>query len=460
MSKLTLDNGFIYSDFKDRHLTWLPLYRYWGALIIWATSSYSLVVMNVINSVLGALTAVLACWFGIQILDKKTGLLVGLAISITPYLVVFSVVSMAEILGALVLLAWFVSLYNDKYELALLCAFLAALTRYELIFLIGISVFLFTYLKNYKAAVYSALGLFLGLGIWSYWAFVNSGNPLNWLLMRFQSTTLSNNFYTGGNTWKDDVLIPLATLLQVFPLVAFFIWFKRPKTVSKTKAEKWVFIMGFITLSHWLFFFVAQLKVIAYPDPRFFIISLPITTLWFFALFQNGYFRKFVTQRVIFFLLGLSLIQLIVPFYRQYSIQPRIDVGHWIKEHINTKEVIWSDLAVAIVESDRSPDLYISSDNLIPKKSRNSELQNKWISSRLDSLNIEYLTSYNAPFDYTQQVWPQIKNLEPFEWEGYTFIPLYYNRPFVRDKASLHAILREKFEAGREVASIWKVYKN
>ena len=461
MSKLTLENGFVYSDFKDRHLTWLPLYRYWGSLIMLITGSYSLMVMNVVNSVNGSLVAVLGAWFTSSLTDKRTGFLAGLAIALLPYLMVFSYISQAEMLGGGLLLLWLVSLYKEKFWLSALFAALAALTRYELTFLIGLCMLPFLYFRNYKPILYSVGGLVLGLGIWSWWAWLNSGNPINWLLMRIQSTTHSSGYYAeDANLFFDNIFIPVTTVLQAFPLVVFFIWWKKPEDHKPIKDRFWFFMMGYITLAHWLFFFLAQFKIMAYPDPRFFILSLPITVIWFFGMWQRGYFRPFVQRRIVFLFLIFSLLQLIVPYFRQYSLQPRKEVGTWIKENVEGEEVIWSDLAVSIVESDRDPKSFISSDKLLPKPVRQTGQQTEWILNKIDTLNVEYITSYKVPFDYTQTLWPEISELQPFEWEGVTFVPVFYYEPYRYREATIHNYLRQQFEAPLETASIWKIYRN
>ena len=134
MSKLTLENGFLYSDFKDRHWTWLPLYRYFGSVVMFITGSYSLWIMNISNILIGALTAVLGSHFGSKLLDEKTGLLIGVSISLMPYLMVFSFINMAEMLGGFLLLGWLYVVYKEEYLFVILLAFFASLTRYELTF--------------------------------------------------------------------------------------------------------------------------------------------------------------------------------------------------------------------------------------------------------------------------------------------------------------------------------------
>ena len=461
MSKLTLENGFIYTDFKDRAVAWLPFYRYWGSLVLLVTGSYSLTVINIANTFIGALVVSLTSWIGAQLINPKTGLLIGITAAIIPYMMVFSYTSMPEMLGALLLLGWFYGLYKSNIWLIVICSALGALTREEITFLIGVSVLPLFYFKNYKAVGYSIGGLVLGLGIWSWWAYLNFGNPLSWLLNRFESTTSSTAFYAEtGNFWVEYLLTPLSSLVQVFPLLLLFLWIKRPDSKSDSESNQWMFLTGFLVLVHWIFIFVAQFKIIAYPDPRMFILTVPFAIIWFFNLVKRGYFKDFVSRKVIFIFLVISLIQLVVPYYRQYSLQPRKEVGEWIKENVQGDDLIWSDLAVSIVESERDPNFYISSDKLIPKEIKQTEIEEDYIADAIVSKEINYITSYKAPFDYTQTLWPEIQDQQPFEWKGITFVPVFSYAPFQYTEAGVHNFLRSKFEAPLQMATVWKLYRN
>jgi hypothetical protein len=458
MSKLTLDNNWLYTDFKDRQYTWLPWYRYWGALVMWLTGTYSLFVMNVVNSVIGAITALLGGWFTLKLADLKTALWAGFAIALMPYLMIFSYVNMGEMQGGLLLLLWVIGVSRKNFWVVAISALLAALTRYELIFLVAIALIPLWVMNQRKAVYFSIGGLGLALTLWSIWAWVNSGNPLNWLLMRIDSTTQSSGFYAeDANTLFRFVFLPLAAILQAFPLVIFFIWFKKKGSMLSRKFTP-QYLMGFLIISHLVFFLVAQTKIMAYPDTRFFVISLPIATIWFMLLLRGGYFRPFVRPRIVFFLLGLSLLQLIVPFYRQYSLQPRKEVGEWMAKNLETDTKVWSDLAVAIVESGYEPSNFHSSENLYPKNERGFENAHEFLGNRLKSQNIEYLSSYPAPFDYTSQLIPQLNNHEAFEWNGISFVPVFVYYPYQMKVASAHNFLRYQFEKATFPASVWRIY--
>ena len=114
-------------------------------------------------------------------------------------------------------------------------------------------------------------GIALALGGWCWWAYINSGNPINWLLLRIESTTRSSSFYAEQAHFLIRFLLtPLGTAIQAFPLVIFFIGYKRKKISFIHKELDFIRLLGSITILHWIFFFLAQLKIMAYPDPRFF----------------------------------------------------------------------------------------------------------------------------------------------------------------------------------------------
>lgn len=454
MSKLTLDHNWVYSDFKDRHLTWLPLYRYWGAFLIWITGNVSLEVMNMANIFIGSFTAVAGGWLALLVSDKKAALLAGMGIALMPYLIVFSFMSMGEMMGGLMLLLWFVGVVKRNIWLIIIPAFCAALDRYELTFLIGLSVLPLWWMNERKSAIWTVVGLGSALLLWSGWSMYNAGNPLNWLLMRIESTTRSSGFYAeNANVLIRFILLPLATIIQAFPIVIFFIWFRgKPKLQREFNP---VFLMGFIVLSHLAFFMVAQTKIMASPETRFFVISLPLTTVWFMLLFRQERFRPFVTQRKVFLFLAITLLQLIVPFYRQYNLQPRREVGYWMREHLDDSAKVWSDMAVSIVESKKNYHNFYSSEVLIPEK-READINE--FANRLKQENIEYVTSYPAPFDFSSFLIPELNQHEPFEWQGITFVPVYVYKPYIMETASLHSYLRYRFEEVVKPASIWRIY--
>ena len=57
-----------------------------------------------------------------------------------------------------------------------------------------------------------------------------------------------------------------------------------------------------------------------------------------------------------------------MPFYRQYSLQPRKEIGWWMKNNITGSSKIWSDLAVPIVESELEIESFISSYYLLDEQ--------------------------------------------------------------------------------------------
>ncbi len=456
MSRLTLVNDWAYSDFKDRHLTWLPAIRYWGAIVQWVTGTYSLQVMNVANSILGIATVGIGAHFATKLFENKWALYAGVILAIQPYSIVFSYMNMAEVLGALVVLGWFYGLHKQIPWVILITTFLAVLTRTELIYLVGITIIYLFVIGERKRAFWSAIGAGTGLILWFAYSWWATGNPLGWMLIRIGSTTSSTEFYTeDANLIIRYGLLPLFALLQAFPLIVFFIWLK--KTAITFNEYSIQTLIGFFLLNHFIFFLLAQTTIISYPEARFFAIVLPIATIWFVWLMAHGYFRAFVDQRKVIVFLGFCLLQLIIPYYRQYSLQPRKEIGYWMKDNLREDTKIWSDLAVPIVESEIDPKAFISSFYLLDETPY-QEGDAQRIARALISNEVEYVASYPEIFDYSTFLIPDLREFEPFEWQGITFVPVYKYEPYSMQKSSVHDYLRYRFEESTQPASIWRIY--
>ena len=455
MSKLTLDNGWVYSDFKDRELTWLPAFRYWGSIILWITGSAKLITLNIANSILGAIIVGLGTWFIREIKGKKIALLTGILLALTPYLIVFSYMNMAEGFGALLLLAWVIGVDRHRIGLVFITALLASLTRYELVFFLGIASLYLLIVSKKKSFVSTTAGVVVGLSIWSWWSYINTGDLLNWFWMRFESTTLSTDFYAEDvNILYRFLLLPVLAILQVFPLAVAFLWLKKPS--FKISVYSPSTLMGCLILAALLFFGYAQTSVIVYPDPRYLVMILPIVIIWFSLLFAHGFFRPYITQRFVLIITVLSLFQLIIPYYRQFSLQPRVEMGEWISENVTEADLIWSDNAVTLASSETHLQQFLSSAKL--ESALNSNITNS--ETVLIESGIDYLTVYPAPYSMAHQLYPELLHSSPFEKNGITFIPVFIYAPFQMQKASVHDFLRMKFEAGARKASIWKLYYN
>ena len=446
MSKLTLENNWVYSDFKDRHLTWFPAIRYWGACVQWITGTYSLQVMQIANTILGVATVGIGTRFATTYLDKKWALFAGILFAIQPYLIVFSYMNMAEILGALMVVTWFLGLQTQNKWVIIGSTFIAVLTHRVDVFG-GINGIVSFHNRGKETSNMDSHRLGLGVLLWFGYSTYTTGNPLGWMLIQIGSTTSSTQFYTEDvNVFVRYVLTPAFVLVQGFPLVVFFIWLKKIKVdIKKFSIQT---LIGFFLLNHLLFYLFAQTTIISYPEARFFVIVLPIATVWFISMMANQWFRPFVDQRKVVLFLSLSLIQLIVPYYRQYSLQPRKEIGFWMKNNITESTKIWSDLAVPIVESELEINNFISSYYLLDEQ-RYQDNDAERMAKALKHHGVEYIASYPEIFDYSSFIIPELKKHEAFEWKGITFVPLYVYKPYTMEQATINDYLRHRFANGK-----------
>ncbi len=455
LSKLTLDNGWVYSDFKDRHLTWLPAFRYWGSLVIWITGSAKLITLNIANSFLGVAIVGLGTWLVRTIVGNKTAIVAGVLLALMPYLIVFSYMNMAEGFGALLILCWVIGVEKKLKSVIFIAALLAALTRYELVFCITMATGYLIFVSRKQAVLYTIVGIIVGLSIWSWWSYLNTGDLLNWLWMRIESTTLSTDFYAeGAGFFQRFVLLPFFAMLQAFPLIVAFIWLK--KVDLRTKEYSLTYFLATLILSGLLFFAYAQTSVIVYPDPRYLVMILPLTVIWFCLIWSRDYFRPFITTRLLMMLTTLSLLQLVIPYYRQFSLQPRIEMGEWMNEQLTDAAIVWSDNAVSIAQSELPLTMFKSSNQL--GFSNMESREDLIVVDRLRESKVEYLTVYPAPYTTSHQLFPELLDNVAFEKNGVTFVPVFKYAPYQMQKASVNEYLRSKFEAGAKSSSIWKLY--
>lgn len=455
MSKLTLDNGWVYSDFKDRELSWSPAFRYWGSIILWITGSAKLITLNIANSFLGVIIVGLGVWFIREIRGKKIALLAGSLLALTPYLIVFSYMNMAEGFGALLLLAWLIGVDRNQIWLVFITALLASLTRYELVFFLGVASLYLLIVSKRKGFVSTTAGVVVGLSIWSWWSYINTGDLLNWFWMQFASSSASTEFYAEGvNVYVRFLLLPMLAILQVFPLFFALIWLKKIRIRKKEYSLN--MLMGSLILGGLLFFAYAQTSVIVYPDPRYLVMILPVIILWFCTLLDQGFFRPFISKRLVLFITVISLFQLLIPYYRQYNLQPRIEMGTWMHQNLSDTNTIWSDNAVSIAQSGLEIRQFKSSNKLNVADVSDQ----KTIEKKLMESGIDYLTVFPAPFTTSYQWYPELMEASTFEKNGITFVPVFEYEPFQMQKGSVHDYLRMKFEAAAGTASIWKLYYN
>lgn len=116
-----------------------------------------------------------------------------------------------------------------------------------------------------------------------------------------------------------------------------------------------------------------------------------------------------------------------------------------MKENITLPTKIWSDLAVPIVESELDLDMFISSYYLLDENPYQEDDADR-MAVALKNQNVEYIASYPEIFDYSTFLIPELKNHEPFEWRGITFVPLFVYKPYIMQEASVHDYLRYRFE--------------
>ena len=151
MSWLTAENDWIYSDYKGRHLAWLPLHTYTTGIWMWMFDSFSLQTVHYFNRLIGSGTVIWVFLIAQKLTTTKSAFLTSLLLVVTPYWILFSNLNMSEALTAFFLLAVLWAVLFQKYQWAFLFTFLGFFTRYE--FSVLIAVFGISYLyksRNFR----------------------------------------------------------------------------------------------------------------------------------------------------------------------------------------------------------------------------------------------------------------------------------------------------------------------
>ncbi|MEM3506060.1 MAG: hypothetical protein QXT31_00160 [Candidatus Bathyarchaeia archaeon] len=208
ISRLTMENNFYYTDFKPKtmNLVWLPLYHYLSAFLMKLTGLTDLTIPHFISIFSGSISCILVFEIS-KIIYKKNwlGILASLILAFQPWFIAINSLALTESLSIMLVLA---SLYYYFKEKPIHCALISALgmlVRYEnwlffgLIFIIGL------YEKKLKGL---SLLTFLSLGMlvffsWSFWSFINTGNPFEWAFLQTRMNEVAVSWAIGKtkNYW-------------------------------------------------------------------------------------------------------------------------------------------------------------------------------------------------------------------------------------------------------------------
>jgi len=456
ISNATINNDWVYSDFKGREVVWLPFYRYLTAFFMYLFNSSDLSVPHFINMILGSASCGVLSIITTRYSNKQYGVFAGLLLALLPWHIAYSHINMPELTASLVLLLIITGQSFGRWYWLIPLSFIGVLTKNELTLYIGIFGLYVIRARDWKSATALILGGTIGLVLWGYWNWSMTGEPLWWITERSVGSGWDKAFYSIQGRTAGKWYMPLLSILQVFPFVLILLL--KPQLVLKAVMIKGnVFLKGvtLVVLFCWLFIIIMNLGYFPTPDARYFIITLPLTCMVFILWMYQLKASERIIKLAVAGLMALLLFEAPIFYFLQYKMTPSVEMGEYIK-HSNLDEGnFWLDFPVTIYYSEVPYDKVFSSEMLVPKAKRNEIGFIHNFKETLRSKEIKYIAYRDVPYSYVGTLWPEMKKNSYFEWNGLKFHPI-FTYSFEADTQTLNDKIKT-FILEDGAFSLWKV---
>jgi hypothetical protein len=433
ISRLTLANGWVYSDYKGMETIWLPAYHFLISAVMAVSGRLDLAPARLTNLMLGTLACGLVTRLVTAITHSwRTGLLAGLTLALLPWHIAYSNINMPEVMaGLLLLLILFAARRGHAGRLAGL-AFIGTLTRYELILLLAIVGLWLLWRRQWRALLGVMMGSTLALVLWSAWSWQIAGEALVWWRRSRAATAWDARYwYEAGMRLSDlktlgqAMLAAFPPLVVVGPVVAVSVALRSWR--RRIPPEGWLLIA--LAGGHWLAtglgFAVGHLPL---ADPRYLLVSLP-------ALAGGGAIAvgAIPCSKVRLTLTACYAVFLVVALTRQlptfpdkaYVLAPEKLAGEYLGAVAPVKAGLWVDAPVAIYYSGLGPERFLSSDRLLPDEARWLDTTPDIALAEMVAYNVSFVLWEDAPYSFVKNVWPQMTDGQTFEQGGYRFEPVF-----------------------------------
>ncbi|MEM2474137.1 MAG: hypothetical protein QXX00_05990 [Candidatus Bathyarchaeia archaeon] len=421
VSVLTLENNWVYTDFKpppNMTIVWLPLYHYLTAFLMFLLNSKTILISRGLSVIFGSLSSFLIYFLAKKIFGSKWhGIIGGLVLAFQPWHMDFSTLAVAESTSSFLTLTTTFALLMNKRKTFVLASILAMLTSYEAwVIVIPEALISFLYFKWRQKYLY--LPIFLTFLSWFLWSFIQTRNPIAWIL-----SILYTMFPYG---WELHLAAPSELLFYINLLLVstFFIFFL--SIVFGVLRCFETRIVSAVILFYLLYFTLIRYIGLEFGDPARLITLMPLMaflTPSAFPKFKGGFIKRF--------LLGLSLILiLIIPYYSQawlfpkkvYVVMPDYRAGIALK-HSYTDGKILSDFPTVIYYSNIDPKNFLSYEYLRWYLTiRDDSKLKDWIKEN----NIKFLVIENTSFTIAHKLFPELTSGEKIVHKGELTFKLIY----------------------------------
>ncbi len=464
IAKATIQNNWVYSDYSGREVVWMPFYRYLSAFFMFIFNRYELFVPHLVNIIIGSFSASLVFSTVQQVAERKVAILAGICLALLPWHIAYSNINTPEVLsGFFILLS--IYLWLSKQWLWLIpVVFLGVLTRNEVTLLLAVFGVYLLVKRDWKPALYMFLGASSGILVWGLWCYVKTGDFFWWISERSLGSSWNHLFQIQSGKELGKWYLPILSLIQAFPLLFIGLispsFFTRVFKENSIKVKAVLLPIVVILFFDWFFIFIMQFRFYSYPEPKYFIITLPLACVvlgCLFATVPKQYFKKLRLKTIVLALIVLFL-QIPVFYFLPIKDEPSRAIGLYMKDNLEGEGNLWLDQTIVWYYSEIDFRRIYSSYTLASRFDRYEESFEEELYTKIDEKDIRYIVSEPSSFTYVFNIWPEMTKAEAFEWKGLKFNPVYiYEKPEFSN--SIIDRIKDKIIADDNVSILWSIEK-
>lgn len=428
MVRQTLESG-AYTDYKDRHLVWLPMYR-WAAIAVEAVLPP--VVPDVVVPFLFQLAymAMVGRW-AMKTLSPERQFKALAILWFWPLPLVFSGFNMAEnaallgVTGAL----------TSTGPLAFLWVVVSVLSRHEATAFLALFAGLLMLRGHVRRSLLLGSGLAAGLLLWSLYNALAIGDAWFWLRSLFFASSAGAGEYIATHGVLPRLGEALFAAVLIVPVLFMGLW-RFPSWRDRTES-------GLLTLSAFLFlgvFVLAALRFFHGADPKYLLVLAFPFSMWTIHVAGD---RRWVVWILIALLPGYMLLFHI----RSHTLELERQVGRSLST-LPPDAVVWSDSPTVLVFADLHASQAVSSDQ-IAKGADVAGVLNDWA--------VTHVVAGDWSHSRALSWFPQLEGTEVFESGGFRFEPVSVHTPPEVEGRPLHRLRAFAMNASPPIR-VWRVH--
>lgn len=414
ITRLTMQNGGVYSDYKGLHVVWSPLYHYVSMIPLLLSGRTDIAPLHWMNAVLGALTCAwvaLVAWRLYK--NYAAAFTAGALLALSTWHIAFSGMNVAETFSGFMVVCVIVIVVGDKknkaFNLERLALFLLApammLTRTELAVYLGIVAIWLWIQTRYGDALAIVAGAALGIGGWSLWVWTQTGNALHWYQQYAHNNLHDWELLNSAHSWTAfaEYLYRLSPFV-LFSIVAGVLC----ALTLRGERRRGVWLVTAMLAAHSLFLIVGYARgLVPLLTERYFSMDLVLVAallgggVWLFAGWLEDWGGKpnaqKHTSKIWQGILAAALILVMGARFvndmpeleiRRWGIDKEWQVGNFLRAQAGPGDVVLTDAPAAIYRSGKPLAQFVSSVELTGYDSPRAALlakQVRWIVAQSES---------------------------------------------------------------------------